>query len=95
MFLKENGVEWGRAITFVVRKLFQTMTFELLESVRLYIGQKVRLDRIAANNSRLNGYKSVALDHENEAVFGENILRDLAGETVCRTSRARRKPTSM
>jgi hypothetical protein len=35
---------------------------------------------MAAQNSRLNGYKSVALEHENEAALAAVILQDLANE---------------
>ena len=56
------------------------MTFELLEDVRLFVGQEVRKLRIAAQNSHLNHYHSVALGLENEAALGEKILRELAKE---------------
>ena len=58
------------------------MTFEVLEDVRLFIGQEVRKLRISAQNSRLNGYKAVACELDNEAEFGAKILRDLAHETT-------------
>lgn len=56
------------------------MTFQTLENLKLYVGQKSKADRIAANNSRLNGYREIALRLENEASFGEQILKDLVGE---------------
>lgn len=56
------------------------MTFDLLEDVRLFIGQEVRKLRIASQNSQLNGYHAVALELSNEAEFGAKILRELAQE---------------
>jgi len=56
------------------------LTFETIEKFRFYIGCKVRQDKIAAQNSRENGYREVALRHDNEAVYGEQLLKDLANE---------------
>ena len=56
------------------------MNFQTLENIRLYVGQKARKDRIAAYNSRLNKYSEIAAELENEVVFAEQILKDLAGE---------------
>ena len=56
------------------------MTFESLERIRLYVSGNRHKALVAAQNSRLNGYKQVALDHENEAAMGSLILQDLANE---------------
>ena len=58
----------------------EIVTFEVLEDVRLFVGQEVRKLRIAAQNSHLNGYHAVGLGLENEAALGEKILRELAQE---------------
>lgn len=56
------------------------MTYDQIQEFRFYIGGKVRQDRIAARNSKDNGYLSVSLTHENEAVFGEKLLQYLNNE---------------
>lgn len=56
------------------------MTFETIEKFRFYIGGKVRKDRISAVNCREGGYKELSLQHENEAVLGEQLLRELSQE---------------
>lgn len=60
------------------------MTFEVLESLRLYLRSTSRAARVAANNCRQNGYKELALQHDNEAALGEKLLRDLAQERTTR-----------
>ena len=56
------------------------MTFEVIEELRFYLRGKVREDRISADNSRLNGYKEIALRHENEAALGDYLLKELSME---------------
>ena len=56
------------------------MTFEALERLRLFVSGHRQRSLISANNARLNGYKTVALEHENEAAMAAMILRDLATE---------------
>jgi hypothetical protein len=56
------------------------MTFETLERIRLFVSGHRHKSVIAASNARLNGYKSVALEHENEAQLAALILRDLREE---------------
>ena len=56
------------------------MTFEVLERIRLFVGANRQKSLVSARNARLNGYKSVALEHENEAELAAQILRDLAKE---------------
>lgn len=56
------------------------MTFETLEKIRLYVGQTARASRAAAQNAQLNGYRTVALRHENEAAMGFQILNELVNE---------------
>ena len=56
------------------------MTFEQLERVRLFVAGHKHRSVLSASNARLNGYKQVALEHENEAQLADIILRDLAQE---------------
>jgi hypothetical protein len=56
------------------------MTFETLERVRLFVSGHRHESLVAAQNSRLNGYKEVALKHENEAALASLILHELATE---------------
>jgi hypothetical protein len=57
------------------------MTLETLERVKFYI-EKTRLEfLIAAQNSRLNGYKTIALQEENKAQLAKTLLDDLSRET--------------
>ena len=56
------------------------MTFETLERLRLFVSGHRQKSLVAAQNARLNGYRKVALDLENEAALAAAILRDLAVE---------------
>jgi hypothetical protein len=56
------------------------MTLEVLEKLRWYIKETGRASHIAAQNSRMNGYVTVALKHENEAVLADMLLTILAQE---------------
>ena len=56
------------------------MTFEVLERLRLFVGGHRQKSLVAARNAQLNGYKSVALEHQNEAAFAAAILQDLRNE---------------
>lgn len=56
------------------------MTSECLERVKLYISGTRKQDVLAARNSRLNGYNTIACDHENRVLLADMILRDLAPE---------------
>jgi hypothetical protein len=56
------------------------VTFEVLEEIRLYVGCTGRAARQAAQNCRLNGYRELAQQRENEASLADKIIRELAGE---------------
>lgn len=56
------------------------MTFEVLERIRLFVSGHRQKSLIAALNARENGYRTVALEHENEAAMAAMILRDLSTE---------------
>ena len=56
------------------------MTFETLERIRLFVFGNRHKALVAARNSRLNGYKEIALELENEAALADQILKDLATE---------------
>lgn len=56
------------------------MNFSTLEDIRLFIGSTTHKLKVSANSAHLNGYHSVALDLENEAAFGDKILKSLAQE---------------
>lgn len=58
------------------------MTSECLDRLRMYINGTRRQDVLAARNSRLNGYNTIASDHENRVLIADIILRDLASEGV-------------
>jgi hypothetical protein len=46
----------------------------------MYVSETRKQDAIAARNSRLNGYNSIAADHDNRVLIADMILRDLAAE---------------
>jgi hypothetical protein len=56
------------------------LTFETLERLRLFVGGHRQKSLAVARNAELNGYKSIALEHQNEAAFAAAILQDLANE---------------
>ncbi len=56
------------------------MTSECLDRVRMYVNGTRKQDVLAARNSRLNGYNSIASDHENRVMIADLILRDLNPE---------------
>jgi len=56
------------------------MTSECLDRLRMYVSGTRKQDVLAAGNSRLNGYKTIASDHENRVLIADLILRDLASE---------------
>ena len=56
------------------------MTSECLDRLRMYINGTRKQDVLAARNSRLNGYNSIACDHENRVIIADLILQDLASE---------------
>ena len=56
------------------------MTFESLERIRLFVSGHRHKSVIAASNAKLNGYKQVALEHDNEAALAAVILLDLSSE---------------
>ena len=56
------------------------MTSECLDRLRMYINGTRKQDVLAARNSRLNGYNSIACDHENRVLIADLILRDLVSE---------------
>jgi hypothetical protein len=53
------------------------MTPESLDRLRMYVNGTRQQDVLAARNSRLNGYNSIACDHENRVLIADLILRDL------------------
>jgi hypothetical protein len=59
------------------------MNFQTLEDVRLFIGSTTHKLKVSAQTARLNGYKAVALELDNEAQFGDKILKELSQETTC------------
>jgi hypothetical protein len=54
------------------------MTQESLDRIRLYVSGTRHDDVVAASNSRLNGYHTIAMEHENRVVLADLILADLA-----------------
>ena len=56
------------------------MTFEVLEEIRLFVGSTGRAAKQSALNCRLNGYKELALRHDNESAMADKIMRALANE---------------
>ena len=58
------------------------MTSEGLDRLRLYVNGTRKQDVLAARNSRFNGYRAIAADHENRVMLADMILRDLASEGV-------------
>jgi hypothetical protein len=56
------------------------MTADLLERVRFYVGKTRQEFLVAASNSRLNGYASIAAEEENKAQVAKLILDDLSKE---------------
>ena len=56
------------------------MTSEQIERLRLFVAGHKRRSVLSASNARENGYKKIALEHENEAALADTILRDLAEE---------------
>ena len=56
------------------------MTPETLYKIRSFVSGYRRKAQISADNSRLNGYKQIALEHENEVAFADQILKELADE---------------
>ncbi len=56
------------------------MTFDQIERLRLFVSGHKHKSVLSASNARQNGYKQVALEHENEAALATQILRDLSNE---------------
>jgi stringent starvation protein B len=56
------------------------MTSESLERIRLFVLGHRHKSLVAAVYARENGYKTVSLEHENEAQFASLILQDLENE---------------
>ena len=56
------------------------MTPDSIQRIKLYVSGTRHDDVIAASNSRLNGYKSVAMEHENRVQLANQILKDIASE---------------
>ena len=54
------------------------MTPESLDRIKLFVGGVRHEDVIAAANSRLNGYRNTALEHQNRVALADLILADLA-----------------
>ena len=57
------------------------MTPETLEKVKLFVSGHRHKSLVAALYARENGYKQVALEHENEAQMAATILQEISGET--------------
>ena len=56
------------------------MTFETLEDLRLFLSGSRHKAIVAAQNSRENGYLTVAMEHQNEAALADKLLKELAHE---------------
>lgn len=56
------------------------MTEDLLQRVKFYVGKTRQEFLAASNNSRLNGYSSIAAEEANKAQMAKLILDDLALE---------------
>ena len=56
------------------------MTSEQIERLRLFVAGHKRRSVLSASNARENGYKQIALEHENETRLAEIILKDLEEE---------------
>ena len=54
------------------------MTSECLDRLLMYVNGTRKQDVLSARNSRLNGYNTIASDHENRVLIADLILRDLA-----------------
>jgi hypothetical protein len=62
------------------------MTIESIERLRFYLTQTRTEFLRAANNSRLNGYATIAAEEENKAQFAKLLLEELdkeRGEPQC------------
>ena len=62
------------------RGLLGKMTPESLERIKLFVAGHRRRSVLSASNARENGYKAVAMEHQNEAALADLILQDLASE---------------
>jgi len=67
------------------------LNFQTLERIRLYVSGTRQKALAAAQNAQLNGYKQVALDHQNEVQMANLILKDLAAEPLIGEIYARQK----
>jgi hypothetical protein len=56
------------------------MTAEAIERLKWYVTETRKGDVIAASNSRLNGYNTIAMEHQNRAALADLILADIAKE---------------
>ena len=56
------------------------LTFDQIERLRLFVSGHKRRSILAMSNARENGYKVIAMEHENEAALASQILRDLSNE---------------
>ena len=56
------------------------MTSDLIERLKLFIDGHRHKSRVSALNCKENGYRQLASEHENEAVFAEQLLLELAKE---------------
>lgn len=60
------------------------MNVEVIERIRMFVSGTRQKSVLAASNCMLNGYKQVALEHQNEAVLADLILKDLNEEQYAR-----------
>ena len=56
------------------------MKQETLDRIRTFVEGHRHNSLVSAQNAQLNGYKVIALQHQNEAEFAKLILRDLESE---------------
>jgi len=56
------------------------MTAATLERLKLFIDGHRHKSRVSALNCREGGYRSLAAEHENEAVMADRLLVELAKE---------------
>lgn len=64
------------------------MDFDSLERLKLFVTGHKHRSVLAASMARQNGYKQIAMEHQNEAQLADLILKDLELEnsSIIRTN---------
>ena len=64
------------------------MTFQSLERLKLFVTGHKHRSVLSASMARQNGYKEIAMEHQNEATLADLILKDLESEksSIIRTN---------